>query len=187
MAKFSAREVSMQLFIVILLLLTPSLAYTDNVVDVAQLQLEPEPFSPSVVINDLGEEIRRGVKARVQLESQPLRDIEKPLNGGLHHYLISVVFLKEKTGKELLEGQVAARTFTPDRRMARTVRLEPQQHQWTGLLELPSEGETMIKVGSKLSDGKKRIYRFFYDQRPVVPLADEPTLPESAPWQPVHE
>ena len=167
----------MQLFIVILLLLTPSLAFTANVVDVGLLQLEPEPFSNSAVINDLGQEIRRGVKAQVQLESQPLLDISEPLDGNLQHYLISVVFLEEKTGKELLEGQVAARTFTSDSRSARTVRLEPQQRQWTALLEIPSEGETMIKVGSKLPDGKKRIYRFFYDQRPVVPIKEEQSQP----------
>ncbi len=153
----------MQLFIAILLLLTPSLAHTASVIDVAKLHLEPEPFSTSVVINDLGQDIRRGVEAHVRLEPQLLLDISEPLGGDLQHYLISVVFVEEKTGEELLEGQVAARTFTHDRRKARTVRLEPQQHQWTGVIELPSEGETMIKVGSKLPDGKKRIYRFFYD------------------------
>ncbi len=169
----------MQLFIAILILLAPSLAHTASVIDVAQLQLEPESLSTSVVINDLGQDVRRGVEAHVQLEPQPLLDISEPLAGDLQHYLISVVFVEEKTGEELLEGQVAARTYTSNRRKARTVRLVPQQHQWTGMLELPSEGETMIKVGSKLPDGKKRIYRFFYDQRPVVPIPKELALPES--------
>ena len=167
----------MHLIIVTLLFLVSSVAHAANVVNVSQLQLGAESFVSSAPIVDLGQDRLRGVEARVRLEALTLLDISEPLDGNLQHYLISVVFIETKTGKELLVGQVAARTFTTDNQIANTVRLEPQQTQWTAILTLPSEEQTMIKIGSKLPDGKKRIYRFFYDQRPVVTL---PEVVESA-------
>ncbi len=160
----------MRLLIATLLLFNPALAHTADIVDLGQLQLVTEPFNAPASISDLGRDVRRGVEAQVQLEPQPLLDISEPLDGNLRHFLISVFFIETKTGQELLEGQVAARIFTPDKRIAKTVRLEPREFQWSGVLVLPSEGETMIKIGTKLADGKKRIYRFFYNQQPVVQM-----------------
>jgi hypothetical protein len=156
------REVSMHLIIVALLLFAPIITHAANVVDIEQLQLKAEPVDSSVPIADLGQEIRRGVEARARLEAQPLLDISEPLDGGLRHYMISVAFIEAETGKTLMEGQVAARTITPNKRVAETVRLAPRDYRWTGVLVLPSAGETLIKIGTRLADGKKRIYRFFF-------------------------
>ncbi len=163
----------MRSYLFIFLLLVPSFSFAAQIVDVGQLILNAKPLNLPAAITSLGQDVRRGVEARVQLETQPLLDVSEPLADGWHHYQISVVFIDKLNGNQLIDGQVAARTFPEDRRQIKTVRLEPQELQWTGQLILPSEQETMIKIGSKLSDGKKRIYRFFHGPPPVINLPDE--------------
>jgi len=156
------------LVVAFLLLLTPSITISATVVDLGNLQLSPVVNVVSPPITDLGMDRIRGVEAQAQLVPQPFLDISNPLESGLNHYLISVEFLDEASGKALPEGQVAARTFTLENHIADTVRLEPQENQWRGALILSSNWETLIKVGCKLSDGKKRIYRFFFNPQPVT-------------------
>ncbi len=161
----------MRLFLFILFISTSFLTQAAAIVDIGQLQLVVEPASAPVQPIDLGQDVRRGVVARVQLEPQPL-GVNSAGHGGPHSYLLSVSFVESETGTLLLEGQVAARMSSEDRRIAGTLRLEPQENNWSGLLTLPAEGETLIRIGSKLSDGKKRIYRFFYNPRPAPQLLE---------------
>lgn len=160
----------MYLFIAVLLIFSPFIATAS---DLELLPALDESSFGSVPLGDLGKDVRRGVEAQALLESQPLLDISEPLEGDLQHYLITIVFTDLGIGKALLEGQVAARVSNAEQRMTDTVRLEPQQNQWRGILRLPAEGETMIKVGTKLSDGKKRIYRFFHNRQTVMILPEE--------------
>ena len=153
----------MYLFFMTLLFIIPALSHASDVVDLGAGRSRVESFGAASSVSDLGKEMSRGVEARVQLEAQPRLDASVPLDRNMHHFLITVVFVDTKTGRELLEGQVAARTFTARERVAETVRLEPEQGRWIGVLRLPLSGETLIKIGSQLADGKKRIYRFFYE------------------------
>ena len=115
----------------------------------------------NVTVIDLGQDLRRGVVARVQLQPQAALDLSEPAEKNLYHYKVIVSFTDKKTGENLLKGQAAARIFA-DKYATSTVRLEPQTAEWTGFVLLPTEEEVMIKIGSKLADGKKRIYRFFF-------------------------
>lgn len=162
----------MYLLFFTLLFLAPSFAHSAAVGGGGQLKMSTSA-ADSAPIRDLGRDTHRGVEARVQLEPQPLLDRSESLTKNLQHYLISVVFIDIKTGKELVKGQVAARTITTIKRISKTVRLEAKPLRWTGMLILPTKGETLIKIGSKLGDGKKRIYRFFYDWRSVVAISKD--------------
>lgn len=163
----------MRLLTALFFLLLPQLSHAVDVVDLSQLSLVAESENSINPIVDLGRDVRRGVEARAQLEAQPLIDLNEPLTGDLRHFLLSVDFIEKSTEKNLLEGQVAARTFTSDNQTVATIRLEPQQTSWTGIMVLPYNEETMIKIGSKLGDNKKRIYRFFYNNLPILPLVEE--------------
>lgn len=166
----------MRFFTVFFILLLPQLSHAVDVVDLSQLSLVAESENSISQIVDLGQDVRRGVEARAQLEAQPLIDLNEPLAGDLRHFLLSVNFIEKSTEKNLLEGQVAARTFTSDNQAVATIRLESQQASWTGIMVLPFNGETMIKIGSKLGDNKKRIYRFFYNNLSILPLIEESKL-----------
>ena len=167
----------MPLFILAFFLIVPALAQSANFVEVPKASLSSTSLvNPGNRIN-LGKDVRRGVEAQVYLESQQQLDINQPLQGDLHHFLISVVFTDVRTKKNIREGEVAARTILPSgRSKATTIRLEIQGNSWTGMLALPSAGETTIKLGSKLPDGKKRIYSYFYNPKPSLP-ADIGSIP----------
>jgi hypothetical protein len=122
----------------------------------------------------LGQEIHRGMEARAFLEPLPLLDLSTPLTNGLKHFLLSVEFTKSRSGKVVNIGQAAARTFMTGNRSAQTIRLEPKGKRWTAVLILNTEKETLIKVGSKLEDGKKRIFRFFFN----TPISEDSVPPE---------
>ena len=157
----------MRLLLFILFISMSFLSQAAAVVDIGQLQLVDVPVSAAAQPVDLGQDMRRGVVARVQLEPRAELDGSSGQTGTLQKYLLSVSFVESETGKLLLEGQVAARLFSKDKRIADTLRLEAQENNWSGLLTLPAEGETLIKIGSKLNDDKKRIYRFFYNSQPA--------------------
>lgn len=161
-------------FVVVLLLLLPTLAQAADVVDLDQVQATfstAETEAPASV--DLGTDVRRGVEAHGRLEARPMLDLSQPLAESMHHFAVMIRFRQQDDSKILLEGQVAARSFSADDRVMQTVRLEVQGDEWTGDLALPATGETMIKIGSKLADGKKRIFRFFYDSTPPSSAAGE--------------
>lgn len=156
----------MRLFFFILFIVTPLSSHAADVVDSGQ-QLFEEPIIATVQSVDLGQDARRGVVAIALLEPQRTEDKDTGQAEDLQTFRLSVSFVESETGKLFLEGQVAARLFSAGKRIADSVRLEPQESNWSGLLPLAAEGETLIKIGSKLNDGKKRIYRFFYKPLPA--------------------
>ncbi len=160
----------MRLFMIffVLTLLGPLNANAVDIVEIDQLALLEQPSEGGRLVIDLGHDKRRGVEARAQLEPQKISESDEPQPEGNQLFTLSVSFTETSTGKILLDGQVAARAFEKDNSILKTIRLEPQQLFWTGTLALSRDEETMIKVGSQLADGKKRIYRFFFG-RPVLP------------------
>jgi hypothetical protein len=147
-----------------LFVLFPFSTYAGNVVNVGQLNISPSGPGISNEIIDLGLESRRGVEAHVSIAPQPALDLEQSLAQNSRYFLLSLEFIKTATGESLLAGQAAVRVFSANNRVTQTVRLEPQEGQWTAKVLLDTRGESLIKIGSKLSDGKKRIYRFFFNQ-----------------------
>ncbi len=150
----------MRIFMLIVFLFVPLAVTAANS---APSENQPQSVDLSrlnLTVIDLGQDLRRGVVARVQLQPQADLDLSEPTEKNLYHYKVTVSFTDKKTGENLGEGQAAARIFA-DKYATSTVRLEPQTAEWTGFVLLPTE-EVMIKIGSKLADGKKRIYRFFF-------------------------
>ena len=161
----------------LLIILSPLNIYAVDIVEIDQLALLEQSSDESSLSIDLGHDKRRGVEARAQLELQEMSETSDPLPESMLLFTLSVSFADIATGKILLDGQVAARAFEADNRVLKTIRLEPQELFWTGSLALSRDEETMIKVGSQLADGKKRIYRFFFG-RPVVPAIEDLSPPQ---------
>lgn len=164
-------------FLTICLLLNLSMGTSSAaVVDFSQIapttqgsQTLHQATSPSVASSQLsalseialGQELVRGVIAQarvVPLRVQPPGSENLPENG---NYRVFLTFREAKSGRQLLKGQAAVRLFAADDRTLNTVRLVAEEHAWSCAIFLPEKGETMMKVGSQLDDGKKRIFRFF--------------------------
>ncbi|WP_020676229.1 hypothetical protein [Geopsychrobacter electrodiphilus] len=159
----------MRFFLLLLLIISPFNSLAANPVDSSKLPLSgmlPDLKSATV---DLGVETRRGVSAHVRLDPQPAPELSKPLAPGFKYFLLSVVFSKGQTGTSIMSGQAAARTYSDNSQKTKTVRLESAGDNWSALLTLNTKGETLIKVGSKLEDGKKRIFRFFFNMPDTEP------------------
>lgn len=133
-------------------------------------QPTPSSSQPSSIREiALGQELVRGVIAEARLV--PLR-VQPPASENLPekaNYRVALTFREAKSGRHLLKGQAAVRLFTADDRTLDTVRLVAEEQTWRCAIFLPERGETMIKVGSQLDDGKKRIFRFFVRPESALP------------------
>lgn len=152
---------------ILLALLFFSLAIIQNssAADSADFSSVTQEKSPSARgALSLGREVRRGVIADAWLDPVERPSVSTSLSpdDNLATHRIRIIFTIEKTGETVLDGQTAARIYTGTGQATDTVRLEGENEVWSGFLHLPDTQETMIKVGTKLTDGKKRIYRFFY-------------------------
>ena len=146
--------------LLILLLFLPVTAPAAVVnLDTPQVMENSHPQAPETV--SLGAEILRGVRAQASL--QPLSEGDPDFDTEGANYRLQVDFVRPQSGEKILEGQAAARIFDAASEARSTVRLEVSAEHWSCALHLPEAGETMIKVGTQLPDGKKRIYRFFFD------------------------
>lgn len=152
----------LSLVLLFLLIMNPLTSFAADIVDVSQLAALSQNQEPAQQVIDLGQDIRRGVEARAQLVPQVSTGEDATLSGNAALYTLSVSFIDGKTRQVLLEGQVAARAYNSENNILKTVRLEPQQLFWAGSMPLAQDRETMIKIGTQLTDGKKRIYRFFF-------------------------
>lgn len=141
--------------LLLLILSATSAAAINQVPSVSQLQpAGTMVLTPTQKIN-LGKDVYRGVVATAQL--MPLANIE----GGNTHLLV-VSFLAEESGESLRKGAVAAKITSPDGKIGTPIRLNPSDDTFQAEIQLSKKGESLVKIGSKLADDKKRIYRFFY-------------------------
>lgn len=122
------------------------------------------PAASSIREIELGQEIVRGVIAQARLVPLQVHPPASENLPGKVNYRLIVTFREAKSGREILTGQAAVRLFAEDDRTLDTIRLVLEQQAWICLLFLPDRSETMIKVGSQLDDGKKRMFRFFFDR-----------------------
>lgn len=106
----------------------------------------------------LGTDAYRGVNATAQLHQIP---------GGTAaagKYLLTVSFSTKSGGKVLQKGDVAARISAANRRTTDPVRLNLIDGSFQSEIQLSTKGESLITVGSKLDDDKKRIFQFSYSR-----------------------
>lgn len=134
-------------------------AYADNHISAAPLTGQHESLSAShAQVIDLGQDVYRGVIAQAQLN----RLIDSAASAGKVSYLLSVSFVDEKRGVPMADGDVAVKITAPDASVAQPIRLQPIGGTFQADIYLESTGESLLTIGSKLSDEKKRIYRFFH-------------------------
>lgn len=144
---------------ILLLILMGHPAYADNHVSVAPLAMPQESAPPGQdQAIDLGQDVYRNVIAKAQLN----RLIGSAEINGKVGYLLSVSFVDEKRGLPMMDGDVAVKITTPDASVELPIRLQPIDGAFQTEIYLESTGESQLKIGSKLSDDKKRIYRFFH-------------------------
>ena len=155
-------------FLLFALLFISHSAFAANVVNLTpSTEVSAEPSAAANI--SLGSDSLRGVKAEAYL--QPFV-ADQPAEGEVApNYRLQVDFFSLNKGEKILAGQAAARVFDAGSRERSTVRMEVEQEHWSCALKLPSGGESMIKVGTQLADGKKRIYRFFFNPEKTVPAS----------------
>ena len=125
----------------------------------------PQPAPPSLQQDTtvvLGQDSYRGVSAAAKLRKLPATD------GRSETYLLTVRFDETKSGRQIQQGDVAAKIIAPNGSVGVPVRLLPEGGVFQTIIVLAREGESMIRIGSKLNDGKKRIYRFFFQAAPAM-------------------
>jgi len=139
----------------LLLIVTPVFS-TGQPGKVAQLQSPSTQQFYAERNIDLGRDSYRGVQIAAQLSPVPGSSRGED-------YLLSVSFFSVKSGKPLEEGEVAVKVTSPDGRTAAPLRLNPVDGVFRTKIRLSRKGESLVKIGSKLADEKKRIFRFFYN------------------------
>lgn len=147
----------------LLLLLSVSPAVADN-----HLSSGAEPLLTADIVVDpnreiqLGSEVYRGVVATAQLKWLPEPVEGEVLPPDKSQYLLTVSFSKEKSSKIMPKGDVAVKITSPDEVTEAAIRLIPTEGAFQAAVLLDQDGESLLKIGSKLPDEKKRIYRFFF-------------------------
>lgn len=161
------RHIVTVLFLISLITIQPAAAA--DLVDLSTISLANSQTLAEETLH-LGKSTRRGVTAEAWLEPVPATlGSETPAREEGGHFRIKVEFRNASSGEALLDGQVAVRTYTPDAQQAETVRMTAGEEFWSAEVWLSEDAETMLKIGSKLSDGKKRIYRYFFNPVPQQP------------------
>ena len=141
---------------VMLLLLFASQAPADNQA-IPTSPLRPNRIQAQVQLRniDLGKAAYRGVVATADLKPLP------NMPGG-ETYLLSVGFSSQDTGRPLSEGDVAVKVISAKGKSAVPIRLNPVAGRFQAEIQLSMAGESEVRIGSKLADKKKRIYRFYF-------------------------
>lgn len=156
-------------FILVALLLLSQAVYAADIVDLSTLSTTgPAPglaLAPEVA---LGKEVRRGVEAWLWVTpADSDLSLRNEQSAALFRHEARVQFVDIRTGEQVDGGQAALRVFLSDAEKPQTVRLEEVEGGWKAEVDLALDRENMLKVGTKLADGKKRIYRFFYPPQPA--------------------
>ncbi len=110
------------------------------------------------------EEVLDGVKATFNVMSmkEHLKTMKMELPKGMketHH--ISVEFTDVKSGKPLTEGEVAIKVLAPDK-SEQTKNMTAMQGHFGADFEMPKKGRYGVMSKFKLSNGKVRQAKFWY-------------------------
>jgi len=151
------------LLFLILLIVVPA-SHAADVLDLSRLpdSAVTDDRAGKVEKLPLGKELQRGVETEAWLELLPKDNLHGDMITDIPTHRLRVRFVELKTKSLIEDGLVAARIFYEGRRKPRTLQMLCEEGVWSVDIRLPGNAETLIKLGSKLEDGKKRIYRFFY-------------------------
>jgi len=77
-----------------------------------------------------------------------------------HHFMVSFM---DSSGEPLSEGQVALKIEAPDGSVSQAIRLMGMGGAFGADITLDKKGTYKFMVGTKLNDGKKRMFHMHYD------------------------
>ncbi|PLX95614.1 MAG: hypothetical protein C0619_01105 [Desulfuromonas sp.] len=142
-------------FFILLLVVGPVSAIA---ADPAGAAAEPSSAVVSRVV-ELGSDTYRGVVATARLEIPQQSGTSGSGEAVVCQLLLN--FSSAASGQPLTEGDVAVKVGETDRRLADPVRLNPIDGGFRAEVTIARGGEALLKIGSRLDDDKKRIYRFY--------------------------
>lgn len=107
----------------------------------------------------IGSDIQDGVRGTAHLD-----DISKAMAElgmkATHHLMVT--FKEEKGGKGVDSGMAAVKVIDPSGAKGEAVSMMAMEGSFGADLTLGKPGKYVFEVGTKLTDGKKRQYRFEY-------------------------
>lgn len=108
----------------------------------------------------LKSDIQEGVKAMAHL-----KDIKEAMakHGGkqTHHFMVK--FSTEGEEKQLDTGVAAVKIVDPEGNKLNPLKMMGMEGSFGVDVELNKKGNYIFEVGTKLNDGKKRLFRFHFD------------------------
>ena len=117
------------------------------------------PAAGPARVVELGSETYRGVVATARLQI-PQQSGESGSGAGVSCVLL-ISFASAASGQPLTEGDVAVKLGEVAGRLGRPLRLAPGDGGFSAVVTISRGAEWLLKIGSRLDDGKKRIYRFY--------------------------
>ena len=115
-----------------------------------------------VGMQGLGECLRDDVHSRAEIKAygaETAASMAKMGMAGTHHFM---VYFNDLTGSELTDGLVALRIKGPDGETSAPIKLVGMGKGFGSDIVLDSPGQYDLEVGTKLKDGKKRVFEYFY-------------------------
>ena len=124
----------------------------------AGMEMATDSHGASIMLDS---DIQEGVKALAHL-----KDIKEAMaeHGGTmtHHFMVE--FSVEGTTDKLDTGLAALKIIDPEGQALSPKKMMAMDGSFGVDIELTKNGKYMFEVGTKLSDGKKRIFRFHYEK-----------------------
>jgi len=118
-----------------------------------------------VDMQELGECQRENVHSRAAIKPYGAEAVAKMSSMGMagtHHFM---VYFTDLTGSELTAGLVALRIKGPDGEKSAPIKLLGMGKGFGSDIVLDKPGRYGLEVGTKLKDGKKRVFEYFYEVR----------------------
>ncbi len=121
------------------------------------MQNEHAKMSSEGLMVIVGSMTSKGVKGMAHLKDVS-ETMEKMGMTTTHHFMIA--FVDETTGEQIESGTVALKITNPDAKVGEVIKLAGMGGHFGADVALDMKGEYHFKLGTKLSDGKKRKYHF---------------------------
>ena len=113
-------------------------------------------------MQSLGECMRDDVHSTASIKAYPAGTIASMAKMGMdatHHFMI---FFTDMAGSEIKDGLVAVKVTNPAGETSAPVKLMSMGAGFGADIVMPEKGEYQLEVGTKLADGKKRVFEYSY-------------------------
>lgn len=108
----------------------------------------------------LGAEVKNGVKGMAHLKDVSAAMTKMGMTT-THHLMM--MFSNVQSGQSMEQGSVAVKVTTPSGQQLKALKLIGMQGHFGADVTLDETGIYQLSIGTRLDDGKKRIYTFSYD------------------------